>query len=64
MERIDDLRWRKSSYSGANGGDCVELASRDGHVLVRDTKEHRKGRVHRFGAADWRAFIACLKAGR
>jgi hypothetical protein len=64
VERIDDLRWRKSSYSGNGGADCVELASHDGHVLVRDTKEHGNGRVHRFGVADWRAFIARLKADR
>ena len=62
MERIGDLSWRKSSYSGGNGGDCVEAASHDGHVLVRDTKECGNGRVQRFGAADWRAFIARLKA--
>jgi hypothetical protein len=30
------MDWRKSSYSGANGGDCVEVASADG-VAVRDT---------------------------
>lgn len=23
---INDLVWRKSSYSGASGGDCVEVA--------------------------------------
>jgi hypothetical protein len=38
MERIDDLRWRKSSYSG-NGGNCVEVASNlTGIVAVRDSK--------------------------
>ena len=30
--------WRKSSYSGANGGDCAEVAADTGLVLVRDTK--------------------------
>jgi len=29
--------WRKSSYSGDNGGECVEVASAAGSVLVRDT---------------------------
>ena len=29
--------WRKSTYSSANGGDCVEAASTDGVILVRDT---------------------------
>ena len=39
--------WRKSSYSDANGGNCVETASGDGLILVRDTTD-RAGwpRVH------------------
>jgi hypothetical protein len=30
--------WRKSSYSSANGGACVEVATTDA-VLVRDTTD-------------------------
>ena len=26
METIDSAPWRKSTYSGTNGGDCVEAA--------------------------------------
>ncbi|MGW2568863.1 DUF397 domain-containing protein [Streptomyces sp. NPDC001537] len=33
-----DLRWFKSSYSGAEGGDCVEVAASPGTVRVRDSK--------------------------
>ena len=33
-----DLRWFKSSYSGAEGGDCVEVAASRGTVHVRDSK--------------------------
>lgn len=64
MEHIDDVRWRKSTHSSGNGGDCVEAASRDSHVLVRDTKEYGKGQVHRFSAGEWRAFVAQLKSDR
>ncbi|MEU2552013.1 DUF397 domain-containing protein [Streptomyces sp. NPDC013313] len=32
------LAWYKSSYSGAEGGDCVEVASGTAVVHVRDTK--------------------------
>jgi len=32
-----EMSWRKSSYSGGSGGNCVELADRGGRVLVRDT---------------------------
>ncbi|WP_432056782.1 DUF397 domain-containing protein [Streptomyces sp. bgisy022] len=33
-----DLTWRKSSYSGAEGGDCVEVAAGTGSVHIRDSK--------------------------
>ncbi|MFF5264298.1 DUF397 domain-containing protein [Actinomadura viridis] len=32
-------KWRKSNYSGSNGGNCVELASLAGVVAVRDSKD-------------------------
>jgi hypothetical protein len=38
--------WRKSTYSGANGGSCVEVASVD-RILVRDTTD-RKGATLEF----------------
>ncbi|TDB87075.1 DUF397 domain-containing protein [Actinomadura sp. KC216] len=31
--------WRKSSYTTANGGNCVELASAPDMVAVRDSKD-------------------------
>ena len=39
METIDSAPWRKSSYSGTNGGSCVEAADMDGRILVRDTTD-------------------------
>ena len=49
MEELAGAAWRTSSYSGANGGQCVEIAGRrDGaRVLVRDTK-NRAGVILRF----------------
>ncbi|HEX2313931.1 MAG TPA: DUF397 domain-containing protein, partial [Thermomonospora sp.] len=32
------LGWRKSSHSGDNGGDCVELVELPSVVAVRDSK--------------------------
>ncbi len=55
------MNWRKSSYSGQSGGNCVEVADHDGMILVRDTKDHGLGHVHQFTADDWRAFIAGVK---
>ena len=37
MEGSDAVSWRKSSFSGNNGGNCVEAGSIPGRVLVRDT---------------------------
>jgi hypothetical protein len=53
--------WRTTSHSNA-GGNCVEAGQVRGAVLVRDTKQHGRGRVHRFTAAEWREFIARIKA--
>ena len=53
--------WRKSSFSGSQGGNCVEVAGHDGMILVRDTKDHGDGRVHRFTPASWRAFVAAVR---
>jgi hypothetical protein len=63
MERIDDLRWRKSSYSGNGGASCVEVAGHDGMILVRDTKDHGRGPVHRYTLAERRAFMAGIRTG-
>ena len=39
METVGSAPWRKSSYSGTNGGDCVEAADMEGRILVRDTTD-------------------------
>ncbi|MEU0803953.1 DUF397 domain-containing protein [Streptomyces sp. NPDC005970] len=35
---IRELIWFKSSYSGGEGGDCVEVATRPDTVHIRDSK--------------------------
>jgi hypothetical protein len=59
MEDKIDLRWRKSSYSGNGGGNCVEVAV-GGRVLVRDSQD-RAGTVLRFQSAVWRKFADQVK---
>ncbi len=54
------MDWRTSSYSGAQGGQCVELASGGGAILVRDTTD-RDGETLAFTAAAWQAFTGGLK---
>ncbi len=51
--------WRKSSYSGDNGGECVEVAAAEA-VLVRDTAD-RGGLVLAFTTDVWRAFTATIR---
>jgi hypothetical protein len=63
MEAIDQS-WRKSSYSGNGGGNCVEVASDPPRaVAVRDSKDLH-GPVLAIESAGWRDFIADVKAGR
>jgi hypothetical protein len=51
--------WRKSTYSGANGGDCIEVASANA-IMVRDTID-RGGAVLIVTAEEWQRFTASLK---
>ncbi len=55
--------WCKSTYSGGNGGNCVEVASNlPGIVAVRDSKDP-DGPALVFTADEWRAFISGARAG-
>ena len=56
-------RWRKSRRSGANGGDCVEVAAVRSWMAVRDSKDPDGPKLG-FGRRDWAAFIADVKRGR
>jgi len=53
-------RWRKSTYSDGNGGQCVEVRDDARLVLVRDTAD-RDGSTLQFGAETWAAFTASLR---
>lgn len=58
---MNNLPWRKSTYSGSSGS-CVEVAElADGSRLVRDTK-NREGGTLKFTAAEWCRFTAGIKA--
>jgi len=55
-----DSTWRKSRRSAANG--CVEVAVKDGHVAVRDSKDPN-GSVLMFTPVEWNAFIGGVRDG-
>lgn len=57
------VTWRKSSYSSANGGACVEVARVPASaVAVRDSKDPYGPRLV-VTPDEWRAFAAAVKAG-
>ncbi|KPC62882.1 DUF397 domain-containing protein [Streptomyces chattanoogensis] len=57
-----ELRWRKSSFSEDNDGNCLELASCDGGVLVRESDAPDV--VVAIAPQRLQAFLASVKAGR
>jgi hypothetical protein len=61
MEHVDEA-WRKSTYSGSNGGGCLEAGQRPATIVVRDSKLTDSPML-RFSADAWRRFTAELKQG-
>jgi hypothetical protein len=59
----DHVTWRKSSYSGSSGGNCVEMARvATSAIAVRDSKDPQGPRLV-FTPDDWREFVAGVRAG-
>lgn len=55
--------WRKSTYSGGNGGGCVDVAGNlPGIVAVRDSKDP-SGPALSFAPAAWSEFVQGMKQG-
>lgn len=50
------LAWFKSSYSGNEGGACLEVAATPGTAHVRDSKAPARAQLA-FGALEWAEFI-------
>ncbi|MFF3244730.1 DUF397 domain-containing protein [Streptomyces sp. NPDC002870] len=57
-----ELVWLKSSYSGAEGGECVEVAARPGTIHVRDSK-NKAGPTLRVTSRGWAAFVEFAAQG-
>lgn len=53
-------QWRKSTYSGSNGSNCVEVAASTNVVLVRDTK-NRTAAPLAVAPSAWTRFAMVLK---
>ncbi|QYN32890.1 DUF397 domain-containing protein [Pseudonocardia sp. DSM 110487] len=58
----DRLEWRTSTFSGENGGSCVEVAPTPTGVAVRDTKDRARA-PHLHSATSWRDFLNAVRNG-
>lgn len=60
---LPGARWIKSTRSGGNGGQCVEVARNlPGIVAVRDSKDPH-GPVLTTTPENWRMFARAIKVG-
>ena len=60
---LSTVTWRKSSLSGPNGGQCVEVATDlPGVVAVRDSKNPH-GPALLLTLTQWHTFVDGIKAG-
>jgi hypothetical protein len=55
-ESSPELTWFKSSYSGAEGGECLEVAITHGVFHVRDSKDPARGQLA-FPRSEWAEFV-------
>jgi Domain of unknown function (DUF397) len=60
---VTAVAWRTSSYSGDNGGACVEVGATGPAIAVRDSK-YPNGPQLAFAPGTWKAFTSQLKADR
>ncbi|MGI5427178.1 DUF397 domain-containing protein [Streptomyces sp. CA-179760] len=60
-QKLSNARWRRSSYSGNTGGDCVEVADLGlPGVAMRDSKNPEAG-VLTVSPETYSAFVAASK---
>lgn len=61
---LTGIQWRKSSYSGDQGGNCVEVAelSRHAAVAVRDSKNPADGPVLTLTSGAFASFLGWASA--
>lgn len=60
---LTQATWQKSSYSGGNGGQCVEVAANlPGIIAVRDSKNPDHPALI-FTPGKWAMFVNAAKAG-
>jgi hypothetical protein len=56
------IKWRKSSHSGGDATQCVEIAGWRRVIAARDSKDSA-GPLLTFSLGEWRTFLADVKRG-
>ncbi|MGW0559865.1 DUF397 domain-containing protein [Streptomyces sp. NPDC003016] len=61
---LTGAQWRKSTYSGTSGGECVEVAGLSAPIAVRDSKDSKdpEGPAFTVTPAAFSAFVAAVAA--
>jgi hypothetical protein len=59
---LSRAKWRKSSHSGHDGGNCIEVASLDGFIAIRDSKNPVQPTLPLMPST-WSTFIRRIKNG-
>ena len=62
-QRSGSSSWRKSSYSGSGGSNCLEFRLLGHHRVAVRNSTHPQGGTLVFSDAAWRSFVAAVKAG-
>ena len=63
MKNPTDVVWRKSSFSGGTGQNCVEVAHLAGDCVAVRHSKHPRGPALTFSADEWTAFVHGVLAG-
>ncbi|WP_306434483.1 DUF397 domain-containing protein [Actinomadura roseirufa] len=58
-----EMSWRKSSYSGNGGPDCVELARLSNAVIGTRDSTNPDGPKHAFTVAEMAALFEAIRKG-
>ena len=62
MTDLANAQWFKSTFSGGNSDNCVEIAFVGTSIAVRDSKDPTGG-AQVYDRSEWKAFMDGAKAG-
>jgi hypothetical protein len=58
---VNFLTWRRSTFSG--GTNCVEVATAERAVYIRDSKSPDDGQIIATSLSSWQALLNSIRAG-